>query len=102
MSGKGATIEVKCKLCETWYVFEKEQTAVCPQCSFPAQTRIKQDPPIEIGSPSFSLDLNRSLLPAKESDGPIFGFFKQVVNFFFMLYLLIMALISWIAITFSG
>lgn len=102
MSANGGTIEVKCKLCDTWYAFEKDQTAACPQCAFPAQTRIKQDPPLDEGPSPFSLDLNQSLLPAKASDGFVLRFFKRVVNFFFMIYLLIMALISWLAITFSG
>jgi hypothetical protein len=96
-----SSIEVKCKICDTWYELRTEEE-ICPQCSFPARARIKEDPPLVESENPFSLDLNKSLLPIRAGDHFLLIAYKKLINFLFLIYLLIMAMISWMAVTFSG
>lgn len=97
-----AIVEIKCKMCDHWYEMEVGDSAKCPKCQFPARARIKQDPPLPSEESIFSLDLNKSLLPIKQGDHFIVYAFKKFVNFIFLVYLLFMAGLSWMAVTFSG
>ena len=101
-SPSNPSVEIKCRICDTWYDAPKHRIAKCPHCGFPAHERIKQDPPLVESENPFSLDLSKSLLPAKPTDALWLTIIKKIINFFFLVYLFIMALISWMAVTFSG
>jgi ribosomal protein L37E len=96
------TIEIRCKVCDTWYETNESRSIACPSCGFKNNRRLSEEPPAPDQSNVFSLNLNKSLLPIKENDVFLVKAMKWVINAIFLVYLFIMGLISYLVITFSG
>ena len=96
------SISLKCKVCEQWFDSKADRSTDCPHCGFQNSQRLKADPDIALESKPFSLDLNKSLLPYKKDDFILLRLFKRMVNLLFMGYLLIMALLAYLAASLAG
>jgi|GEM_PF-1990243 len=98
------SVQLKCRICDHWYEEGPDRHGACPNCGYPSSDplakRVDEHPHPD--PKAFSIDWNRSLLPIKPGDPWLIRGFKWMVNGMFLVYLLIMGIISYIAVAAIG
>ena len=94
--------QIKCRLCDRWY--EAGELEACPVCAYPSSDPLARRTIAETSEskPAFSIDLKRSLWPLKPRDSFLVRAVKYAINSLFLIYLIIMGLISYIAVAAIG
>ncbi|MBI1315689.1 hypothetical protein GC167_02360 [bacterium] len=98
------SVQLKCRLCDQWYEESPDRTGSCPNCGYPSSDPLSKrfDEYTPPDPKAFSIDWNRSLLPIRSGDSLLIRGFKWMINGMFLVYLLIMGVISYIAVAAIG